>query len=191
MSTTPKISLPLYFIAIVPPEPIAAEITAIKEEMAITYRTKAALRSPPHITLHMPFRLEDKKLPELQEFLEGFARSLLPFEIYLKNFGAFPPRVIFVGMEANEKLQQLQHLLLRGMRRALNIFNGDYKQKAFHPHMTVAFRDLKPANFREAWEVYRYKTLSFDFTLKALWLLKHNGQKWETFESFQLGDTII
>jgi hypothetical protein len=48
-------SLRLYFIAHVPEEPVFADLMALKTAVRDLYGSKAALRSPPHITLHMPF----------------------------------------------------------------------------------------------------------------------------------------
>lgn len=184
MQSKDKTPDPLYFIALLPPAEIASTITPIKEDMAENFNSKAALRSPPHITLHMPFRWPDKKMEEILLFLQQFAKTQHPFEVCLNNFGAFPPRVIYVAITPNEKLDGLQSELLKAMRKELNIFNGNYKQQGFHPHITVAFRDLRPANFKLAWEVYQYKSITSNFISDHLTLLKHNGQHWEILENF-------
>ena len=46
-----------FFIAILPPETIQREITDFKEEIARDFKSSHALKSPPHITLLMPFRV--------------------------------------------------------------------------------------------------------------------------------------
>ena len=51
----------LYFIAIVPPSPIYDEALEQKEYFKAKYNSKASLNSPPHITLHMPFRWSEKE----------------------------------------------------------------------------------------------------------------------------------
>ena len=181
-----KASDPLYFIAIVPPTEIASQITAIKEEMAVEYFSKAALRSPPHITLHMPFRLGDKKLEKLKGVLSEFAKSKSPFEIHLKGFDAFAPRVIFAAVVENSVLEALQDSLLQLMRKEFYVLNGDYKKRAFHPHVTVAFRDLKPRYFKAAWEAYKDRDFSKRFLADNITLLKHDGKKWEVYSNFSL-----
>ena len=50
-----------YFIALVPPEPLLSEIQRVKQQIFDDYGTKGALRSPGHITLHMPFSWEEEK----------------------------------------------------------------------------------------------------------------------------------
>ena len=62
----------LYFIAIVPPTPIYDEALEQKEYFKVHYNSKASLNSPPHITLHMPFRWKEKEEKELEQQLEQF-----------------------------------------------------------------------------------------------------------------------
>ena len=50
-----------YFLAIIPPEKIEKEIYGLKELVADKFHSKAALRSPAHITLHMPFLWKEAK----------------------------------------------------------------------------------------------------------------------------------
>jgi len=63
-----------YFIAIIPAEPWYSEALQLKKEVRDVYESKGALRSPPHITLHMPFRWTLKKL----KFLKKRFRRLPP-----------------------------------------------------------------------------------------------------------------
>ena len=58
-----------YFIAIIPPSPIYEEALRLKEYFRDTYNSKASLNSPPHLTLHMPFRMKERKEAELVEKL--------------------------------------------------------------------------------------------------------------------------
>ncbi len=48
-------SIQKYFIAIVIPEPFQVELMDIKNIVKDKFNSKGALRSPAHITLHMPF----------------------------------------------------------------------------------------------------------------------------------------
>lgn len=180
---------PLYFIALLPPEQISAAINDIKQDIAANFQSKAALRSPPHITLHMPFRLADKKKEKLDLTLENLAKNYAPFELALKDFAAFPPRVIYIGVVPSESLDNLQTALLRVMRREMNTFNGNYKDRGFHPHITIAFRDLKPRYFEAAWEVYQNEKFYFRFVASEISLLKHNGKFWEIDKAYKLGET--
>ena len=62
-----------FFIAIVPPEPLLSEIQDIKQSIFEKHNVKGALRSPGHITLHMPFSWEEEKEEKLISSLQILA----------------------------------------------------------------------------------------------------------------------
>src|SRR5688572_29642786 len=101
-----------YFLAIVPPTPVFEEALELKHYFKERYNSKASLNSPPHITLHMPFRWKEEKEDELVEILNKFESGLRPFDLQLLNFNSFPPRVIFIDVVPNEQLVSLQKKLL-------------------------------------------------------------------------------
>ncbi|MEL7005803.1 MAG: 2'-5' RNA ligase family protein [Bacteroidota bacterium] len=169
----------LYFIAIVPPDPIYEDIFKWKTYFADNHQSKGALRSPPHITLHMPFKSPEKKSNKIHEFLQSVASEQKPFVVQLRNFNAFEPRVIYIDILDNTELRTLQNTLAASMRRVLNIFNDGYKNKGFKPHITVAFRDLRKAEFYNAWKTIKDEVFEAAFEVKELCLLKHDGQRWE------------
>ncbi len=168
----------LYFIAIVPPATIQEEITQLKQLVADRFNSAHALRSPPHITLHMPFKWKDKKFDQLAKIMYQLNSELIPFEMELKNFDFFEPRVIFVDVVPNEKLNRLQQRVVVGCRKELKLGNANYKHKGFHPHVTIGFRDLRKRMFYEAKEVFEHKDFEAKFQVTKIELLKHNGQKW-------------
>ncbi len=163
-------------------------MTALKKYFRDNYNSKASLNSPPHITLHMPFKLKAKKEDYLLKTLEEFALGQKPFSIQLNNFGAFPPRVIFIDVKTNSQLETLQRDLHKTCRQKLNLHNANYKEQAFHPHITLAFRDLRKAKFVEAWEEFAERKFKGNFTAHHLSLLKHNGKDWAVLREFSLKD---
>jgi 2'-5' RNA ligase len=175
----------LYFIAIVPPTPIYDEALEQKEYFKTHYNSKASLNSPPHITLHMPFRWKEKEENELAAKLEKFSQNNHPISVKLDNFSSFPPRVIFINVVMNKELEALQKNLQRYCKRALNLFNSNYKELPFHPHLTVAFRDLKKPNYQRAWEEFKMKNFQAEFMADKIALLKHTGKVWEVHQEFK------
>jgi 2'-5' RNA ligase len=173
-----------YFIALVPPSPLYDDALRLKNYFRAQYNSKASLNSPPHITLHMPFRWKEDKEFELIDALQNFSRGRDPFKVHFHNFNAFPPRVIFIDILPNELLTQLYKELHRFCKRELNLFNAAYKDQSFHPHLTLAFRDLKKPLFFKAWEEFQARTFSAQFSVEQIALLKHNGKIWETFKEF-------
>jgi 2'-5' RNA ligase len=174
----------LYFIALVPPEPIRSEVLAIKQTFATQYQSKAALRSPAHITLQMPFKMNDLKVHSLKLFLQTFSSTCEPFFLEIQDFSCFVPKVIFLDVKPSSSIVDLQKKLSRELQVNFQLFHSTHKNNGFTPHMTVAFRDLKPARFREAWEVYQKVKKHYAFEVDRLSLLKHNGRIWEIDQEF-------
>ena len=91
-----QVQHPLFFIAILPDTEIQAEITAFKQTCADKFNARHAFKSPPHITLQMPFRWPLENVNTLENELADFAEHQIPFSIELKNFNCFAPRVLYV-----------------------------------------------------------------------------------------------
>jgi len=179
-----------YFIAIVLPSPIHDEALSLKNYFKEKYNSKASLNSPPHITLHMPFNWKEKNEQVLIERLKKFSPDSYQdekkvFEIELSNFNCFEPRVIFIDVKKNEQLNHLEKELLRFCKTELNLFNARYKELPFHPHVTLAFRDLKKSMFDQAWNEFKDKTFSASFIVDKITLLKHDGKFWQTLQDLK------
>jgi 2'-5' RNA ligase len=50
--------------------------------------------------------------------------------------------------------------------------------RPFHPHITIANRDMKPARFEKAWEHFSNKEFTESFDTNSIFLLKLNDGKW-------------
>lgn len=174
-----------YFIAIIPPEPVLSQVEKIKLDISQKYNNKSALRSPAHITLHMPFEIKEEKENQLIEKISAF-RFDESFTVELKNFSCFEPKVIFIDVVKNETLNDLQKQLVFHVKSNLNIFNQYEDFRPYHPHLTIAFRDLKKTDFYLANEEYKYKSFSGTFLVNSFFLLKHNGKNWIPFKEFSL-----
>lgn len=165
----------LYFVALLPDAGIQAEVTAFKEAARDRFGSGHALKSPPHITLVPPFRVAQTPL-----FLSEIASRLEPFPVQLRHFDRFGKRVIFVGVENSEALQQCQRETSRAFEAALNLRPDN---RPFHPHMTVAFRDLPVQRFPAAWAYFAGISYERTFTASGLTLLRHTGAGWVIAET--------
>ena len=172
-----------YFIAIVIPEPFQTEIMIFKQLVKDRYDSKAALRSPAHITLHMPFEWKEEKESILIHALQQFYFPK-EFIIELKDFSCFNQRVIFVDIIKNELLTELQNNLVSYVKSNLHLFNQVNDMRGFHPHITIAFRDLKKTNFYEAFASLKEQKYKASFAINRFWLLKHTGKEWQQYEEF-------
>jgi 2'-5' RNA ligase len=178
-STPPPMPAPaeaLYFVALLPDQQIQQEVTAFKQVAAELFGSKHALKSPPHITLVPPFWLPTELLPQLQGTLADVADRLSPFPVQLRGFDHFGDRVIFIKVEPDRQLGKCQDLTAQQLQQQLGTSPDP---RHYHPHLTVAFKDLKRRYFTEAWEYFAKVPYVRTFTARHLTLLRHNGQLWE------------
>jgi 2'-5' RNA ligase len=178
-----------FLIAIIPPLHIESEIYELKEYFKANYNSRASLNSPPHITLHMPFDWKEEKTEGFVEDLTRFSETQNGFSIELKDFGSFAPRVIFVDVLTNPTLLTFQKELHRFCKKEFNLFNAQYRDLPYHPHITLAFRDLKKPEFFKAWKEFEQRTYSATFEVNGFTLLRHDGKQWRIFKEFYFKPT--
>jgi 2'-5' RNA ligase len=187
--STPSPPKRLFFIALLPPVEIQEAVRAIQQDFADRFGSRAAQKSPPHITLQPPFYWNTESLPELEDCLQGFVRRRSPVPIQLSGFGAFAPRVIYVDVVSTPELMRLKQDFNRQVVAGLGgKLVGD--QRPYVPHMTVAFRDLTRQNFRAAWPEFQAKPFEFGFIAQRQTLLIHNGQRWTVHTELPFPDAI-
>ena len=173
-----------YFIAIAIPMPLSGEIEAIKQGLFGQHNLKGALRSPAHITLHRPFEWKEEKEDVLIEKLSSFKFNQR-FTIEVKDFAFFEPRVIYADVLPNELLYELHARLTGFARRELKLFNEAGDERGFHPHITVAFRDLKKPLFYELQKIFARQKLEGEFYCAQICLLRLE-EKWEVYRVFDI-----
>ena len=178
----------LFFIALLPPADTQKEVTEIKQYFADVYNSKAALKSPPHITLQPPFNWEVARLPELTAVANLFAHDRSSFSVSLDGFAAFKPRVIYVDVVRTEPLLEIQKALMNELESTLNIVHRPSKTRPFAPHMTVGFKDLNKENFYKAWEDFKGREFQANFIASELTLLQFHQteRKWLIEATFSL-----
>lgn len=175
----------LYFIALIPPEKLREQIQQLKLEVADKFKSSHSLNAPPHITLVSPFRISENQVSGLQSILEVYTQGNQPFQVDLKGYATFPPRVIFIDVNKSDELQQFQKKL-EEMIRADDAFGYNYHERPFHPHITLAFKDLSKENFYKAWDEFKDRDLEESFVADHVYLLKHNGEIWEVYSEYSL-----
>jgi 2'-5' RNA ligase len=168
----------LYFIAVIPHEELQKEVTELKKYMAAHFDAKAALSSPPHITLYPPFRENIEKEKHILKSLEDFSENQKPFNVILNGFGCFRPRTIFIKPEENLLLNTMETDLLNHLKTTINLYDPQ-NDRPYHPHMTIATRDLKKEEFFKAWEIFKEKEFKRVFSVDRPHLLRHNGKTWD------------
>ncbi len=174
------------FVALLPPQPFQETVEAIKQEVADRYHSRAAQKSPPHITLQAPFEWDMADIDAIATCLQTVASQYHPLPIVLNGFNAFPPRVIYIHVEPNAYLTALQAALAAELQSSLGIIDPQAQHRDFVPHMTVAFRDLTQPNFDVAWAEFRDRPLCYEFLATHLTLLRHDDQRWNPWLEFPL-----
>ena len=175
----------MYFIAVVLPRLLDEKILQYKKSMAEKYGCKVGLKSPAHITIVPPFWTEPGKEEQLINDVRAISASFGNFTVTTDNFSAFKPRTLFVAVKDSEELKALK-------QAADNFFQTkDYKIKIenrpFHPHITIATRDLHKKDFAEAWPYFETKEFQEEFDVAGLSLLKHNGRTWDVVYTSTFG----
>lgn len=147
----------MYFIAIILPGELNKKVLKWKNYMHETYGCEVGLRSPAHITLLPPFRMHEQKEQHLITGIDVISSTVQPFTITLNNFSAFKPGTIFADVVATDQLRSLKAAVDNFFLQTDHKINID--NRPFHPHITIATRDLHKKNFHEAWPLFQTKKL--------------------------------
>lgn len=173
----------MFFIAIVLPGVLDQRVRQFKLYMHERYNCTVALKSPAHITLVPPFWMEAEKETVLRHSLDQLSLRE-SFTISTENFSAFPPGTIFIALEPNKELEKL-----KADTDAIFVHRDDLKIKTdsrpFHPHITVATRDLFKRSFFEAWPYFEQRIFQETWVVEGISLLRHNKKNWDVVYTSQ------
>ena len=174
----------MYFIAILAPREINEKVTQWKKWMKEHFGCEAALRSPAHVTLIPPFWMEPSFEEPLITALNQFALNCRPFELEINDFSSFRPRVIFLEVIRSEELLSIKEALVRNLEESRS-FPFPLEERPFHPHITIATRDLHKKVFQDAWEYFQNKKYQAAWTVNDISLLRHNKKNWDVLHTSQ------
>lgn len=177
----------MYFIALVAPGKINSRVLKWKNFFKEHYGCTAALKSPAHITLIPPFWMKEALEADLINSINEFSSTKNKFEIIVKDFAAFIPRVIYVDVVKNEILNKL-YGSLADFIYAANKYPVKKEDRPFHPHVTLATRDLYKKAFYEAMEIFSTKKYEASWLVTGISLLRHNKKNWDVIFTSQLED---
>ena len=177
----------MYFVALVAPGEIDQQVLKWKSFFKENYGCTVALKSPAHITLIPPFWMNEQLENDLIKSIDEFSAAKNKFEIALKDFAAFKPRVIYVDVLKNEMLNEL-HGSLSDFIYQQNKYPVKKEDQSFHPHVTLATRDLYKKAFYEAWEIFSVKKYEALWVVNGISLLRHNKKNWDVIFTSQFED---
>ena len=173
----------LYFIALLPPADLSEQIHQIRLQCSEKFGVYKALRPPVHITLYPPFRFEEILEKKLIHIIRQKTRGQAVFTQYLKDFGHFRKEVVFIKAPASPELTGLQQTVSALFQK---VDPKRFQSPAFHPHITIAYRDVRPETFNDIWAEYKNQTYSAHFIAEHFTLLKHDKIRWNAVENFEL-----
>ena len=173
----------LYFLSISLPDALEYLILQFKKEIAARYHSVAALKPMEHITLQVTFFYDDTYLPRLQHRLEEVFDCISPFAVELQDFGAFPAHTIFAAIRDFFPFQQLRESLYWQLKNEMTFPPSALGSRKITPHVTIAYRDLTPEAFEEAWSEFCQRELYASFEATSAHLMEHSG-KWRSVKEF-------
>ena len=176
-----------YFLAVVPAGEVQEKVTELKFKLKEAFNLRYALRSPAHITLKMPFLWNEAKEERLTKRLASFFQSQPGFSLKLRGIGKFGRRVIFIKVREQPLLVELQSNLVEMCKTKLNL-KKELSDEAYHPHMTLAFKDMKERLFDSYLGFLNGFDFNYSVEVKEVALLKKDKGKWTVCHRFFLAE---
>jgi len=174
----------MYFIAIVLPQHLNEKVLKYKNMMLEKYNCKVGLKSPAHITLVPPFWMEEEKQEGLIVDINSLSNDVEPFPVLTSNFSAFKTKTIFISTAPSDQLSQVK-IAIDEFFRNNSFYNIKIESRPFHPHITIATRDLYKKDFQEIWPWFAEKKFEEKWTAEGLSVLKHNKKNWDVIYTSQ------
>lgn len=172
----------LFLVCLVPPISIVEDIDEIRTYISEKFNVHESLKRPAHITLYPPVKLSS--LEAENRFFKALGDALfnIPFTQVLKNFSSFPEHTFFLDVERNEGIINLE----KQIRTALLPLKLQEKRDTnkFNPHLTLAFKDLKPPVFKQITEEFKDRKFKREFPVSSFSVYKHQNKRWQPFKEF-------
>lgn len=176
----------LYLTAILPPPALSEQIDDIRRELSERYKIYAALKPPVHITLYRPVNVHQSFEPDLIRLLKPVGYKHEQITLSLVNFDAFNIQTVFISVVKNPLLNAFQKDVSAVFHRNKIDPKEVKSNTAFHPHITVGYRDIPPDTFPALWNDIKQRKFKRSFLVDHFTLLKHDGQQWQPLEHFPL-----
>lgn len=174
----------MYFVAVLLPQELDDKVNRHKEWMKEKYNCKVGLKSPAHITIIPPFWLHSELEGRLVQITDAIASTQSKFDIQTAGFDAFKPRTLFIAVASNPDLHNLKKKTEKEFIYYPEL-NIKKESRPFHPHITIATRDVHKAAFYEAWDHFKGKEFHVNWQAQSLSILKHNKKNWDVVHTSQ------
>ena len=168
----------LYYIAAICPDTVNRQVQIFKQYMQDKYGSKAAQKSPAHLTIVPPFKAEEDIEKLLLDFVATYNFGLVPFDIRLNGFNHFDNKVLFVDVMHNDSLNAMVKDINTQFGTEFPSINFRTKPD-FHPHVTIATRDIPEHKFNEVWAYFQQQQIDAAYTCKELSVMKLGRGVWQ------------
>lgn len=174
----------LYLVCLVPPISITEDINEIRTYISDKFNVHESLKRPAHITLYPPVKLSDYNTEK--SFFEALTDASFhqPFTQVLRNFNSFPEHTFYLDVEQNEGLMLLENQI----NKALKPLKLIEKKEKFNPHLTLAFRDVKPPVFKQISAKFKDRKFKREFLVSSFSVYRHMDKRWQPFKEFSFKD---
>lgn len=170
----------LFLVCLVPPADIVADIDEIRTYISDKFKVYESLKRPAHITLYPPVKLSSQEAEKkFFKALEG-ASFNIHFTQVLRNFNSFTERTFYLDVERNEGLMNLE----KQITKALQPLKLLQRKEKFNPHLTLAFKDVKPPVFKLISAEFKARKFKREFPVASFSVYKHIDKRWQPYKEF-------
>ncbi|GAB3295922.1 2'-5' RNA ligase family protein [Hymenobacter humi] len=177
----------LYLLALLPPEPVFSEVWALKQEVSQLTGSRNAVRLPPHITLVPPLHQDDAFEARCTATLAALTATQAPFQVGLDGFQWFGNRTLFVHVSDAVGIKAFHAALMDWC--ATHLPEVKPENRPFTAHLTLATRDLPPAQVPELRQHFAARSYAAVFEVHTITLFRHDGRQWQPRATFELSAT--
>lgn len=172
-----------HFIGVLLPDDLTCVVEECRRYMNRTYGCRSGHATPVHVTLVPPFALPRDYTTEdvVEALLRGVPQDF-SFSARTENFGAFGDRTLFAAVRPAPEWNRLKNAAETALRGA---FPGCLRKdpRPFHPHITVANRDIPPGASTAALRVLNGKKFEEDFPVDNMTVFVRKGGGWEAAQA--------
>ena len=170
----------LFLVCLVPPADIIVDIDEIRTFISDKFKVYESLKRPAHITLYPPVKLSSQEAEK--KFFKTLEDATFnnPFTLILRNFNSFPEHTFYLDVEQNEWLMNLE----KQITEALQPLKLLEKKEKFNPHLTLAFRDVKPPVFKAIVAEFKDRKFKREFPVASFSVYKHIDKRWQPYKEF-------
>lgn len=169
-----------FFVAVMADRALAGQIEAFRAWARETLGCRSGQRTPPHVTLVPPFVLPLGSLDGLEAALSAAALAGIPFIARVEGFDSFGERTLFARVVPGpdwDALRDRVYVAASDQGPEL-VTRFPHPRVPFHPHLTIANRDIPPGSARVALAELRARGLSAQMPVDHLALLRFEEGAW-------------